>query len=186
MGVGGWVMKRAIFLDRDGVINQTIVKSGKPYPPKCLDDLQIIHGVMESLQKLNELGFYLYVITNQPDVARGKLLRAEVEKINTYIMKILPISDVHVCYHDDIDNCSCRKPKPGLLYKVRDRYNVNLEGSYMIGDRWKDIKAGQNAGCKTIFIDYNYRERKPEPPANFSCSNLIEASDWILNNYTDK
>ena len=149
---------RAVFLDRDGVLNRAYVKNGRPYPPMSLSELEILPGVSESLQALHGAGFKLIVVTNQPDVARGSVEKKVVEEINNYLLHKLSIDEFKTCYHDDANACSCRKPKPGALIEAAHQYSIDLYSSYMVGDRWRDIEAGQNAGCKTIFIQYNYAE----------------------------
>ena len=170
--------RKAIFLDRDGVINYPILKQGKPYPPRKLDEVKIYPEVYSFLEIMKNSGFYLIVITNQPDVARGDILKSKVEEINDYLLKNLTLDYIKVCYHDDSDNCECRKPRPGSLISAAKLYNLKLEKSYMIGDRWKDISAGLKAGCKTIFIDRNYNEKKPEN-YHVKINNLDEARDYI-------
>lgn len=155
---------RAIFLDRDGVINKANVIEGKPYPPSNLDAVEIIGGVATSLKVLRELGFYLFVVTNQPDVARGITRKSEVEKINQYLLDTLTLDGIYVCYHDDRDACKCKKPEIGFLLDLKEKYNLCLSDSYVIGDRWRDIEMGQKAGCKTVFIDYGYQEKRPVNP----------------------
>ena len=150
--------RRAVFIDRDGILNRTTVRDGKPYPPASVSSLEIPEGVLESLLQLKALGFLLIGVTNQPDVARGTVPKEVVEDINDLLIHKLPLEDILVCPHDDKDNCSCRKPKPGLILDAVDRYGILLEGSYMIGDRWKDIEAGKRAGCITIWIDFDYTE----------------------------
>lgn len=169
---------KAIFLDRDGVINFPILRDGKPYPPPKLDELKIYPEVSSFLELMKSKGFYLIVITNQPDVARGDISKFRVEEINKYLLKSLVLDEIKVCYHDDSDNCYCRKPLPGFLISASKSYNLQLENCYMIGDRWKDIYAGLKAGCKTIFIDRNYNEKKPEK-YHAKVSNLDEARDYI-------
>jgi D-glycero-D-manno-heptose 1,7-bisphosphate phosphatase len=154
-------MKRAVFLDRDGVINRAIVRGGKPYAPASLKDLVILPGVVESLQFLHESGWLVFVVTNQPDVARGLVSQSSVEEINQFLKNNLLIDDIRVCYHDNCDDCVCRKPKPGSLLALADKYEVDLSASFMVGDRWSDIEAGKSAGCKSIFIDNEYSERQP-------------------------
>lgn len=155
-------MKRAVFLDRDGVINRVVVRDGKPYPPACLADLEILPGVCGALGALREAGFMLIVVTNQPDVARGITPKAVVEEINDYLIRHLPIDEFRTCYHDGKDGCDCRKPLPGALVAAAGQHDIDLGASYMVGDRWRDIEAGQRAGCKTVFVDYGYAERQPE------------------------
>jgi D-glycero-D-manno-heptose 1,7-bisphosphate phosphatase len=152
----------AVFLDRDGVINKAMVRLGKPYPPTSLTDLEILPGVLEALERLKRNGFFLVVVSNQPDVGRGKTSRAEVEGINAKLTRMLPIDDFRICYHDTSDDCDCRKPKPGMLIAAARFWNIDLSSSSMVGDRWRDIEAGQRAGCKTFFVDYEYDEKRPE------------------------
>src|SRR5580692_12883999 len=107
----------AAFLDRDGVLNQAVVRHGKPYPPASVEEMQILPGVRDALDRLKAAGYRLVVVTNQPDVARGLQRRETVEAINAALMARLPIDEFRVCYHDDADACDCRKPKPGLLLR---------------------------------------------------------------------
>ncbi len=148
----------AVFLDRDGVINRAVVRDGRPYPPARLEDVEILSGAIFSIQRLAERGYVLIGITNQPDVARGTQSREVVESINAMILSRLPLREIFVCYHDNNDNCDCRKPKPGLILRAADKYGLDLSQSWMVGDRWKDIAAGRAAGLKTIFVDYHYAE----------------------------
>lgn len=172
-------MRRAVFLDRDGVINRAFVRDGKPYPPANLAELQILPGVSTALQALHQAGYLLIVVTNQPDVARGKTPRAVVEGINGYLSSQLPIDEFRTCFHDSGDNCDCRKPKPGALKAAAELHGIDLAESYMIGDRWRDTEAGERAGCKTIFIDYGYDEKQPES-VDFRTQTLAQAAQIIL------
>ena len=178
-------MQKAIFLDRDGVINSSIIVDGKPYPPSNLEELEILPGVEEALSMFRENGYLCVVITNQPDVARGKVSLESVEELNNHLRENLALDDIYSCYHDDKDQCECRKPKPGALLSASHMYNVNLNDSYMIGDRWRDIEAGQNAGCKTIFIDYNYAEKRPIGQT-YTTGSLLEAVKLILGGKNEK
>jgi transaldolase len=172
--------KRAVFLDRDGVLNRSVVRGGKPFPPASVEELEILPGVPEALRKLKESGFLLIGATNQPDVARGTQSREVVEKINMALLNALPLDEILVCYHDDSDNCRCRKPRPGLLIEAAQKYSVRLEASFMVGDRWRDIEAGRNAGCRTVLIDYGYMEKHPGNPPDLTAFSLMGAVDWIL------
>ena len=173
--------QKAVFLDRDGVLNRAIVKEGKPYPPGNLAELEIPEDVPRALQALKEAGFLLIGITNQPDVSRGTQQREVVEAIHASLLKALPIEGIFVCYHDDGDGCSCRKPLPGLLFQAAERYSIDLSASFMIGDRWKDMEAGRRAGCVTILIDHHYTEKGPTRLANYRVGFLSEAVSCILN-----
>jgi len=169
MGIGQIARKLpAVFLDRDGILNRAIVRNGKPYPPGRLEELEILPGTVTSLRELQAAGYLLIGITNQPDVARGQQSREAVELINARILERLPLREIFVCYHDDADHCQCRKPKPGLILNAADKYGLDLPRSWMIGDRWKDIAAGQAAGLKTIFVDYHYSEIYMGNPATYT------------------
>ncbi|SHI27675.1 D-glycero-alpha-D-manno-heptose-1,7-bisphosphate 7-phosphatase [Pollutimonas bauzanensis] len=172
-------MRRAIFLDRDGVINRAIVRDGKPYPPANLTQMEILPGVPSALTALHNAGFMLIVVTNQPDVARGTTSREVVEEINQYLAQCLPIDEFRTCFHDTGDDCDCRKPRPGALFAAAQLHDIDLKTSYMIGDRWRDTEAGQRAGCKTIFIDYGYDEKQPES-VDFCVRSLTDAAQVIL------
>jgi D-glycero-D-manno-heptose 1,7-bisphosphate phosphatase len=172
--------KKAIFLDRDGVINNAVIRDGKPYPPSGLDEISINEGVKPSLRILHDMGFLLIVITNQPDVSRNRITKESVESINAFLKKNLPLDEIKVCYHDNSDQCECRKPKPGQLIEASKQYNIDLAKSFMVGDRWSDIEAGKRAGCKTIFIDNGYLEKKPEKP-DFTIKKFNEIINIIKN-----
>ena len=172
-------MRRAVFLDRDGVINRAVMRDGKPYPPTNLSEMEILPGVQGAMALLHEAGFLLIVVTNQPDVARGTTSKAVVEEINHNLASRLPIDEFRTCYHDNGDGCDCRKPLPGALLAAAKQHNIDLSNSYMIGDRWRDTEAGQQAGCQTIFIDYGYFEKQPES-VNHRVHSLTEATQIIL------
>jgi D-glycero-D-manno-heptose 1,7-bisphosphate phosphatase len=172
--------KRAVFLDRDGVINQAIVRDGKPYPPSGVDELKIVAGAAEALRDLKQAGFLLIVVTNQPDIARGTRDRSAVEAIHQALRKTLPLDDFFVCPHDDSDHCDCRKPRPGLLLRAAQKYDIDMPHSFMVGDRWRDVDAGASAGCATVWIDYRYREKRSATEASVTVDSIREAADWIL------
>jgi len=173
------VNERAVFLDRDGVINQPIIRDGKPYPPSSLDEFKLIPGVIEACNALKEQGFKLIVATNQPDVGRGTLSKDIVESIHRQMVSMLPIDSVEVCYDPGQGVPSeFRKPAPGMLLRAARELGIDLSRSFMVGDRWRDIDCGVAAGCRTIFIDYGYDEALRELP-DFRASNLLEAAQWI-------
>lgn len=175
-------MRRAVFLDRDGVINRAIVRDGRPYPPANLSQLEILPGVEKALQNLHHAHYLLVVVTNQPDVARGVTKKEEVEKINESLLAKLPLDAIKSCYHDNSDFCLCRKPLPGLLLMAGEEYGIDLSKSFMVGDRWRDVEAGASAGCKTFFINYRYSEPQPQMP-DFIVSSLLEAQKIILGEF---
>lgn len=170
----------AVFLDRDGILNRAIVRDGKPYAPARLADLELLPSIAAALQKLSDAGYILIGITNQPDVARGTQSRRTVQAINAWIQARLPVKEIFVCYHDDRDNCACRKPKPGLIIMATEKYGLDLSRSWMVGDRWKDIMAGQAVGLKTIFVNYHYREPYKGAPALFDTECLSALPNIIL------
>lgn len=171
--------RAAVFLDRDGVVNRAMVREGKPYPPASLEELEILPGVPESLAALKAAGYRLIVVTNQPDVARGTTPKALVDSMNDWLKSELPLDAVLTCFHDTVDQCDCRKPKPGLLMGAARDLHIDLSISFMVGDRWRDVEAGQHAGCKTFFIDYGYDEKQPES-YDFRVESLREAGQIIL------
>jgi D-glycero-D-manno-heptose 1,7-bisphosphate phosphatase len=171
---------KAVFLDRDGVINQVFLRDGKPYPPCSLSEFVILDGVRESCQQLKASGFLLVVATNQPDVGRGTLSQRAVEEIHAHMCRELPIDRVEVCYDPGGPNSSiCRKPAPGMLLNAAAELKIDLKQSFMIGDRWRDIDCGAAAGCTTIFIDYQYNETLRRQP-DFRVTSLLEATKIIV------
>jgi D-glycero-D-manno-heptose 1,7-bisphosphate phosphatase len=174
------VKRKAVFLDRDGVLNQAVVRNGKPYPPASAAELVLAPDAETTLRELKAEGFLLLVVTNQPDVAKGITTRAAVEELNQKLAAALPVDEIFVCYHQDKDRCDCRKPKPGMILEGARKYNVDLAESFMVGDRWRDVEAGQNAGCRTVFIDGGYEEQQPARPADARVHTLKAAADWIL------
>lgn len=171
-------MNKAVFLDRDGVVNHAIVREGKPFSPKNVSELKLVRGCYDLLYSLKRKGYLIFVVTNQPEVARGNVSKADVDEINDFIMNSLPVDEIFVCYHDDNDLCRCRKPLPGLIFQASQQYDIDLTCSYMIGDRWRDMEAGVNAGCITIYIDYGYSEKRPSC-YDFCVGGLRDAVDMI-------
>jgi len=176
-------VRRAVFLDRDGVINRARVRDAKPYPPDSLEELEILPGVPEALARLRAAGFVNVLVTNQPDVATGKQRREVVEAMHALLLSRIPIDAVKTCYHADSDRCACRKPKPGMLFDAAREHAIDLARSYMVGDRWRDVAAGQAAGCKCFFLDCGYAEQLPEKPY-VAVKSLPEAASLILSEYS--
>ena len=172
--------RRAVFLDRDGVLNTAIVREGKPFPPRSMEEFQFIPGVKAALQELKDAGFLLIVVTNQPDVARGRQSRETVERMHRHLRAELPVDEVLVCWHDDGANCDCRKPRPGLLLAAAQDFGIDPGKSFLIGDRWRDIEAAHRAGCAPVWIDHGYAEQKPAIPPAFTGASIHEAVQWIL------
>lgn len=175
-------MKKAVFFDRDGIINEAIIKNGKPYSPKNLDEFKFVKGIGSLIWNLTKKRFFIFVITNQPDVARGTQTKKEIKKIHNKIKDDLFVDKIYTCFHDDKDNCKCRKPKSGMILKSAKEFNIDLKNSWVIGDRLKDVLAGINAGCKTIFVDYGYEETTDiaRGYADFIVKNIKEIERIIL------
>jgi len=169
---------KAVFLDRDGVLNKSTVRNGRPYPPSSVDKLELFETSIQACQLLAEAGYLLIGVTNQPDIARGKTPKHVIEQINMAVKEAMGLDDLRVCPHDDEDNCSCRKPKPGMLCDAARSFDIDLSSSIMVGDRWKDIDAGIAAGCRTVFIDYGYDEAGPRR-VDHVCPSLLDATPWI-------
>tara|TARA_Y100001958_G_C21166143_1_gene498948 strand:+ start:758 stop:1297 length:540 start_codon:yes stop_codon:yes gene_type:complete len=153
---------KAFFFDRDGILNKSIIKNQKPYSPRFPYELKLNRKFLPFIKELKKKKFIIIVVTNQPDIKRGKLTRHSLKIINSIIKKYFLVDEIYVCTHDKIDNCNCRKPKPGMFKKAMKKWNIDLKKSFLVGDRNKDIEAGNSAGCTTIFIDYNYNEVKPK------------------------
>ena len=121
----------------------------------------------------------LFCVTNQPDVRRGIQERSVVEVLHRHILEHLPLEEIYVCYHDDRDECTCRKPRPGMILKARDQYGLNLDSCWLVGDRWKDIVAGNAVGCQTVFLNYDYDETLRSSP-DHTIFHLSELASLIL------
>ena len=174
-------LKKAVFLDRDGVINRSIVRHGKPYAPKSLLEVEILPGVKEALIKLRNSGFLNIVVTNQPDIATGLQTPDSVNLIHQKLRDDLAIDAFYVCPHVDEDCCQCRKPLPGLIGDAVEEFGIDISKSHIVGDRWRDIEAGQRAGCATcFFIDYGYLEKMPCNPFTVVQS-LVHVAQIIVN-----
>jgi len=172
--------RRAVFLDRDGVLNRSRVVDGVPRPPASVAELDLEPGTRDVCDRLHGAGLLLIVVSNQPDVARGTLTIETVEELNRELRARLPLDDVRICPHDDADRCACRKPEPGMLIDAAADWGIELRRSFMVGDRWRDIEAGQRAGCRTVFVDRGYPERGPEGQ-DLTVGQLEEAVPWILD-----
>jgi len=172
-------LRRAVFLDRDGVLNVARVKNGLPFPPASEVDVALYPDVVASCRALHDAGFFLIVVTNQPDIARGTTPRSTVDAIHEALAAQLPLDAIRMCPHDDADACACRKPKPGMLLEAAHEFDIDLRASFMVGDRWRDVAAGEMAGCVTFFLDRGYTERAPEKP-DYTVDGLQAAAEIIL------
>ena len=170
-------LNRAVFLDRDGVINQALVRNRLPFSPANAAEFKWVEGIHAVSQQIVSSGFDIFCVTNQPDVGRGLQERAVVEVLHQMVQDELPIKKI---YHDGASPCDCRKPKPGLLLQAAEEFELELAKSWLVGDRWKDIDAGKAAGCRTIFLDYDYDEKLRSPP-NHVIGSIHEVADLICS-----
>ena len=173
------MVKAAVFLDRDGVINANVMRNGKPVAPTQIEEFCFLPGVENAVCRLKDAGYIVIVCTNQPDVGTGRTLRATVDAMHGLVRDRLKVDDIKACFHTDKDGCDCRKPKPGMLLTAAREHGIDLTASYMIGDRWRDTAAGRAAGCATIFIDHGYEQDGPNTPDHVVAS-LPEAVDVVL------
>jgi D-glycero-D-manno-heptose 1,7-bisphosphate phosphatase len=170
---------RAVFLDRDGVLNANLVRNNRPYAPRRLEEFEVMPGVEAAVRQIKAAGFLTIVATNQPDVADGITPRATVDAMHAELHRRMPLDDIKVCFHNNAAHCTCRKPLPGLLLEAAANHGIDLATSYMVGDRWRDIKAGQAAGCHSVFIDYGFTQEEAIEPDAIAKS-LPEAVAYIL------
>lgn len=172
--------KKAVFLDRDGVLNKSGMQEGKPHAPRCLEAFHLLPDAELSVQALHDAGFALVVVTNQPDVGNGFVPQNTVEAMHDYLRSCMPLDAIKVCYHKQTADCACRKPGVALFVEASNELDIDLSRSFMIGDRWSDIVAGRSAGCFTIFINRGYDEPLRELP-DATVSSLAEAVNLILS-----
>jgi D-glycero-D-manno-heptose 1,7-bisphosphate phosphatase len=177
------VARRAVFLDRDGVVNRAVVRNGLPYPPSSAEDFELHDDVAAGCARLKAANFLLVVITNQPDVGRGRQRREAVEAMHLKMQSALPCLDrIEICYHAGErygEPCDCRKPRPGLILRAAAELEIDLGSSYVIGDRWRDVDCARAAGCRAIFIQRSYEERLREMP-DFTVATFSDAVNTVL------
>ena len=174
------VKTKAVFFDRDGVLNHSEIKNGRPYAPLHSSDFRLIENAGSAVDGVKSLGFLIIVVTNQPDVGRGIIQRTELNTMHETLQQNIAIDDIFVC--DCVKDCPCYKPKPGMLLDAAAKWDIDLRKSFIVGDRWRDVGAGNNAGCKTVFIDFGYQEKMPYKPTKI-VENLQDACDWIKLEY---
>lgn len=172
------MVKRAVFLDRDGVLNANIERNGRSVAPTSLADFRILPGVKPAVHRLKRAGFLVVVVTNQPDVTTGRTARETVEAMHAALLKEVDIDDIMACYHAEADGCACRKPKPGMIVAAAAQHTVELARSYLVGDRWSDIEAGRASGCFTILVAAGNSDGRSHPDK--VAHSLLDAVDCIL------
>lgn len=179
MGVRGTQIKRAVFLDRDGVLTRSLVRDGKGFAPRTLKEFEILPEAGEACRSLKKAGYLLIVATNQPDVGRGLISAEVMEEMHRRLQQELPLDEILSCTDPSEAPGPRRKPSPGMLLEASAKWNINFQTSFIIGDRKSDIDAGEAVGCRGIFINRNYSEIKPQNSA-FTCNSVLEAARWIL------
>lgn len=144
--------RRAVFLDRDGVISKNIWRDKQWRAPINFEEFCLLPDVADSIHKLKEMGFFCIVVTNQPEVGSGEISESELLKMHRFILRYTKIDDIYACTHIKNENCYCRKPRPGLVHEAADKWEIDTNKSYMIGDRFSDIKAAEAVGCQPILV----------------------------------
>lgn len=173
---------KALFLDRDGVINRSYINNfGKPKAPKRLKDFIFLPYVKKYIDEIKKHNFLIFVVTNQPDISYGNLKKNELEKMHNKIYCKLSVTEIFTCIHGKDQNCKCRKPKTGLFKMAIKKYNLNINTSFTIGDRSSDINASANCNIKSIFIDRNYNEPKPTGQI-FTTKSTRKALEYVIKN----
>lgn len=157
-------LRAAVFLDRDGVLNRALVRDGKPFAPRHRRDFRLLPGSAAAVRALQEAGFLVVVVTNQPDIGNGLVDAAEVAAMHERLRARAPVDDIRICPHRQDEGFACRKPRPGLLLAAARQHGIDLARSVMVGDRDSDIAAGRQAGCFTILIARGYREPRHAVP----------------------
>jgi len=156
-------LRPAVFLDRDGVLNELVWRESGWRAPKALSELELRPGVLAGISLLKQAGYFLVAVTNQPDVSRGWLTRQEVENVNRELQGRLGLDEVRVCWHDAQADCPCRKPLPGMLLDSANAHGIRLSASALVGDRKSDMEAGRAAGCETYLIRSQATAQDPAP-----------------------
>ena len=157
-------MKRALFLDRDGVLDELVFyeSSGEWEAPRTVGDLRMIEGTAAPLRRLIDAGWLLFIVTNQPSAEKGKASRDSLEKVHDAVVASLgvEITRSYVCFHQQDDGCSCRKPSPYFLHQAQREFDVDLARSWMVGDQDSDLACGRAAGCRVALIEHRGSEHK--------------------------
>jgi D-glycero-D-manno-heptose 1,7-bisphosphate phosphatase len=169
---------KAVFLDRDGVLNQLIQRDGSFRSPQKFEDFHIIDDAKDVINLIHEMGYLALVVSNQPDISRGKLKQSDLDKMTKVLFEELGVDDVYYCPHDDNNDTGCRKPAPGLLFTAQIKYDLDFNKSFMIGDTWRDVQAAEKARISMILLNKNYNQGLKN---GIRVGNLQEAIS-IINN----
>jgi D-glycero-D-manno-heptose 1,7-bisphosphate phosphatase len=170
-------LRPGVFLDRDGVINRLVWRQGQAVSPRSFSEFVLADGIQEAVKLLKAAGLPVFVVTNQPDIARQKMAAAALEQMTAAVYQALPIDDLRICPHDNGDDCACRKPRPGMLIELAAQWQIELSRSFIVGDSWKDMVAGQQAGCRTVLITRDYNQKTE---SDFAVMDVVAAAHLIL------
>lgn len=146
-------MKRAVFIERDAILNEVRVGPKHQISPLTLEEFKLNPEAKLPLRKLKEAGFVLIATTNQPGLSRGYLARRELDRMHDLVRRSFPLDDLIVCPHDETDHCPCRKPSPGLLIESAFKWHLSLDHSFVISDKWQDAEAARTAGCTSLLVE---------------------------------
>ncbi|WP_210209901.1 D-glycero-alpha-D-manno-heptose-1,7-bisphosphate 7-phosphatase [Pseudolabrys taiwanensis] len=166
------------------MINANVERDGRPVAPRRMEDFRLLPGVTEAVQRLKDAGFLIVVVTNQPDVRTGHISAETIKAMHAELRNQMPLDDIKACFHVDADNCLCRKPRPGMILDAAREFDIDLPKSYVVGDRWRDIESGRNAGCLTILVDCGYEQDGPLRPTA-TVRSLVEAAAVIIDGRSD-
>ena len=157
-------MKRALFLDRDGVVDELVFYDSHQEweAPRRVEDVVMIDGVREPLQRLVDAGWLLFLVTNQPSFAKGKAPLDDLRAVHRHVVRSLgvPIARSYLCFHQASDRCHCRKPSPFFLQEAAREFDLDLARSWMVGDQDSDLACGRAAGCKVALLEHRGSEQK--------------------------
>ncbi len=171
------MLKRGVFLDRDGVLVKAVVRDGVAYAPRSWEEFELLPGGPQAVAELRAAGFCVIVVTNQPEVRRGTLGADLLEEFHKRLRAWAPVDDILACCHDDRDGCACRKPKPGMILEAARRHGIDLATSFLVGDGERDLGAARAAGLPFLLIDAPYNQNlQPD----HRVADVAAAVRWIL------
>lgn len=170
----------AVFLDRDGVLTIPIFRNGRSYAARAMHDYALYDAAADAVAALKDAGFLTVVVTNQPDVGAGKISVETLDAMHTELTTRTGVDLIVACTHTKADDCSCRKPRDGMLRSSANARNIDLSASFMVGDRKSDVDAGIAAGCKTVFLDLGYTSEEKPTNMDYTCANINQAVQWII------
>jgi len=170
-------MRSGVFLERDGILNRAKVERGNQKTPLTIEEFQVNLDALASLKKLKDAGYILLATTNQPGLSRGYQSRRELDRMHDLLRRQLPLDDILVCAHDEMDLCPCRKPRPGLFTEAAFKWHLDLERSFVVSDKWQDAQAAHLTGCTSLLIESPWNGKCHR---DFIIPSLADAVEKIL------